>query len=266
MNTYTIATATPDTLPDFFALHPDPADLTTRLPVLRGRIESGQVHVDDMLILRSERGVEGTVLIPGPVQVPVFPRLRAETPDAAVTAFAQAIRARVQPERMLVLQDDQAPLNPAPIEAAGWVLDDRHVMYETDLQARRYTRDPQAREVNADHPEIRILLDSLGRADFQLRDGWTLCAFPDTSGQSVALGAVGPSGRTDWASLDMIGVLPGARGQGLGTRLHAHLLALAAEEHGRHGGGTAEGNDPMRRVFEKNGCHLVATQLYFKPA
>lgn len=266
MNTYTIEAATLDTLADLYALHPDPADATTRLPILRGRIESGQASLDDMLILRSGRGVEGTVLISGPLQVPVFPRYRADTPDDAVTALAQAIRARVQPERVLMLQDDQAPLNAAPIEAAGWMLDDCHVMYETDLQVCSYARDPEAREVDADDPEIRVLLHILGRADLQLRDGWTLCAFPDDCGQPVALGAVGPSGRTDWASVDMIGVLPETRGQGLGTRLHAHLLALAAEKYEHHSGGTGQGKQAMRRIFEKHGCQLVATQMYFKQA
>jgi GNAT superfamily N-acetyltransferase len=264
LNTYTIETATPDTLTDLYALHPDPADAAKHLPILLGRIESGQASLNDLLILRSGRGVEGTVLIFGPVQVPAFPRFRPDAPAEGVTAFARAIREKVGPERLLVLQDDQAPLNAAPIEAAGWVLHDRHVMYETDLQARSYARDPQAQEVDADDPEIRVLLDSLGRAGFQLRDGWTLLALPDTSGQSVALGAAGPSGRPDWASVDMIGVLPAARGQGLGTRLHAHLLALAAEGHGQHGGGTGQDNHAMRRVFEKNGSQLVATQMYFK--
>lgn len=264
MNTYQIEHPTLDTLADFFALHPDPADVARRLPTLRENIRAGRVLLENVLLLRSERGVEGTVLIPGPVQVPAFPRFRPDTPAEGITAFARAIREKVGPERLLVLQDDQAPPNAAPVEAAGWVLDDRHVMYETDLHARSYARDPEAQEVDAADPGIESLLDRLGRADFQLRDGWTLLALPDVSGQPAALGAAGPSGRPDWASVDMLGVLPHARGQGLGTRLHAHLLALAAEGHGQHGGGTGADNHAMRRIYEKNGSRLVVTQMYFR--
>lgn len=264
MNTYTVEPPTLDTLSDFFALHPDPADAAKRLPILRENLAAGRVRLENVLILHSERGVEGTVLISGPVQVPAFPRFRPDTPPEGITALAQALREKVGPERLLVLQDDQAPLNAEAVEAAGWVLDDHQALYQTDLHAHAYARDPQAREVEAHDPEIAALLDSLGRADFQLREGWTFLALSDESAQPVALGAAGPSGRPDWASVDLIGVLPGARGRGLGTRLHAYLLALAAERHSHHGGSTRADNHAMRRIYAKNGSQLVATQLYFR--
>lgn len=90
-----------------------------------------------------------------------------------------------------------------------------------------------------------------------------MIALPGAGGLPVALGAVGPGGRPDTAGLDLIGALPQARGQGLGTRLHAHLLALAAQRSAYHSGGTEAENSAMRRIFEKHGSRLVATQMYF---
>ena len=79
----------------------------------------------------------------------------------------------------------------------------------------------------------------------------------------MALGAIGPSGRPGCASINLIGVLPQGRGQGLGTRLHAHLMALAAQNHWCHAGGTEADNAAMRRIFDKHGSRQMATQLYF---
>ncbi|WP_104990148.1 GNAT family N-acetyltransferase [Deinococcus sp. NW-56] len=270
MNTYTIETPTLDTLTDFFALHPDPLDVAQRLPILRDNLAAGRVRLENLLILRSERGIEGTALISAAPQVPIFPRFRPDVTPAAMTALACALRDRAEPERKLLLQDDLAPLQHADaVLVAGWVRDAPvHVMYETDLQARSYPLVPDAVEGGDDlrqRPDIAALLETLGHSDWEWAEGWTLVALPGTDGQPVALGAFGPSGRPGWANLNMIGVHPSARSQGLGTRLHAHLLARAAESLAMHGGGTEQGNHAMRRIFENNGSRHVATQMYFRP-
>lgn len=266
MTPCTVQPATPETLADLYALHADPADVAKRLPMLRENIAAGKVSLDRILFLRSDRGVEGTVLLPGPLRVPAFPRFRPDVPADAMTAFARAIREKAEPQRLLVLQDDLAPLNAAAVEAAGWVLDSRHVMYETDLQARAYRGDPRAVEGGPDwlsRPEVRALLEGDGHTDYELAEEARLVALEE-GGQLAAFGTVGPSGRPGYASIHLIGVLPGARGRGLGTRLHAHLLGLAAGRFARHGGGTAADNGPMRRIYEKNGSQLQATQMYFR--
>lgn len=266
MNSFTIQSATPATLPDLFAPLPNPADAGTRLATLRQNIGAGKVSLENLLILRSERGVEGSVLLSRAVQVPAFPRFRTDVPNEGMTAFAQAIRERAEPERLLVLQDTLSPLRAAPIEAAGWVLESQHVVYETDLQARPYHHDPQVLEGGEEllgQPELQALLRDLGRADYTLADGWTLAVLREAD-NLLAVGAVGPSGRPSYASVDLIGVLPAARGRGLGTCLHEHLLSLAAERFTWHGGGTQADNHAMRRIYEKNGSHLQATQLYFR--
>nr|WP_280527639.1 GNAT family N-acetyltransferase [Deinococcus humi] len=78
------------------------------------------------------------------------------------------------------------------------------------------------------------------------------------------MGAFGPSNRPGWVNVNMLGVHPGSRGQGYGTRLHAHLLARAAERFVMHGGATEAENQPMRRIFEKHGSRHDATQLSFR--
>lgn len=268
MDTYTLEHPELGTLADFFALHPDPADVAKRLPVLRGNVEAGKVRLENVLILRSGRGVEGTALIPAAPRVPVFPRFRPGVTPGAVTVLARALRERTDPERVLLLQDDQAPLNREGVEAAGWRYGSTEVMYETDLRARSYAPIPGAIEGGEDlwqHPGVAALLTTLGRPDEEGREDWTLVALRREADEDtfVALGAYGPS-RPGYGGADMIGVHPTMRGKGLGTRLHAHLLSRLAREFARHGGLTSADNRAMRRIFEKNGSRPTVTQMYFR--
>ncbi|CAM3371638.1 N-acetyltransferase domain-containing protein [Deinococcus saxicola] len=263
MTTFSVQPATAETLPDLVALITDREDAARRLNFMRERLAGGQLKLEWTLILRSERGVEGHALINAVPQIPVFPHLRADAPEEAMTALAHAILEGAGPGQQLLLDDNLAPLQPAPFEVAGWVLDSRHVIYETDLRAHSYLLDSQAHSVDADRPDIRELLKRLGQPDLELSEDWTLIALPGADGLTSALGAVGPGGRPDIASINLIGVLPQASGQGLGTRLHAHLLALAAQKFAQHAGGTEAENSAMRRIFDKHGSRLAATQMYF---
>ncbi|CAM3638291.1 GNAT family N-acetyltransferase [Deinococcus frigens] len=264
MNTFTIQPATAETLPDLVALVTDREDAARRLNFLRERLAGGQFKLENTLILRSERGVEGHTLINALAQIPIFPHLRSDVPEEAVMALARAVREQAAPGQSLLLDSNLASLRAAPFEAAGWVLDSRHVVYETDLRARSYPLDPQAQSVDANRPDIRELLEQLGQPHLEPSEDWTLIALAGADGSPAALGATGPGGRPDTASINLIGVLPQSRGQGLGTHLHAHLLALAARKFARHDGGTEAENSAMRRVFDKHGSRLMATQMYFK--
>lgn len=271
MNIYTVETATGATLADAYALHPDREEAARLLAGLRERVAAGHATPEQVLILRSDEGVRGVVVIPPNPHVPLFPRLRRDTPAEQMTAFLRVLREQVSgtPQRQLLLDDRLAPLEPMPAEAAGWVSDaPAHVMYQTDLRARPYPVAPETVEGGDElrqRPEIAALLDILGQSDWEGGEDWTLVAVPDPDGRPIALGAFGPSGRPGWVNLNMIGVHPEARGQGHGTRLHAHLLSRAAERFTTHGGGTEAGNHAMRRIYQKNGSRHVATQLYFRP-
>ncbi|RJF71730.1 GNAT family N-acetyltransferase [Deinococcus cavernae] len=270
MNTYHIEQATPATLSDIYALH-DPADAARRLPALQKRVAEGKTSADRFWLLRSERGVEGVVNLTARPEIPLFPRYRADTPAAHVTAFLKHLKELVsgQPEQQLILDSQLVPLNPAPAEAARWVLDDSQAVYETTLSSLPVRFDAGAQKVDQatlDSPALRRLLSELGRGGWELQPDWTLVMLTSDAGEPVALGAAGPSGRPGYAGIDLIGVHPNYRRQGYGTRLHAHLLTLAAEEFEMHGGGTPGENHAMRRIFDRNGSRQLSDQLYFRQA
>ena len=66
--------------------------------------------------------------------------------------------------------------------------------------------------------------------------------------------------------IHMLGVRPERRGAGLGRALHAHLLAVAAQTHSKHGGTTDFNNLTMRRIFERNGAVLSEQKQWLMPA
>ncbi|MDO4246639.1 MAG: GNAT family protein [Deinococcus sp.] len=260
--------ATLATLPDAFVLHPDPAEVQARLERFLQRVADGKASPDQFVILRSERGVEGVATLAPQSFIPLLIQTRSDTASSARQQFFAALL-ELAPERTLLLDSGHTPPDAAPALAAGWTLDDEQVVYETDLSARRWTLAPNALEGGAElleRPDIRALAAELGQADLELGESWRLVALLDETGNPTALGAVGPSGRPDWASIDLIGVREAKRSQGSGTRLHAHLLARAAQEFGWHVGRTEAENHAMRRVFERNGSREKARQLYFRPA
>ncbi|GGL13890.1 GNAT family N-acetyltransferase [Deinococcus radiotolerans] len=270
--TYITESPTLDTLPDIYALHADLAERNRLLSVLRENLAAGRNRLENLLILRSDRGIEGTALVSPAVQVPYFPRLRPDVTEEAMTLLARTLRDRAESERRLILQNDLAPLHREAVEAAGWQYSSTEVAYDTDLTARTYALDPRAQEGDESmllRPDVQALIHALGSQLQQFsggfRDGWTVVALPgDEVGEPLlALGAYGPA-KPGYGGVDMIGVHPQARGQGLGTRLNAHLLARLAERFTQHGGLTSADNHAMRRILQKNGSRHTATQMYFQ--
>ncbi|WP_168734869.1 hypothetical protein [Deinococcus sp. KSM4-11] len=150
MPSFTLQAATLATLPELYALNPDAVENARLLKTLRGKIERGEAHLSNTLILRTARGVEGTVFF-GPAPHPyVFPDLRTDAPAEAITAFLRTLRRKLQgtSERQLVLDSARADVSTEAVLSAGWALDDSQVVYETDLRAftwrgspiRRYAR------------------------------------------------------------------------------------------------------------------------------
>ena len=134
LNTFTVERATDATLPDAYALHPDRAEAERRLAQFRERVEAGQATPEGFVLLRSGRGVEAVVLIADNPHVPLIPRSRADTPHAGLTLLYTHLH-DAAPERTLLLDSTLNVLAAAPALAAGWILDDEQVMYETDLRA-----------------------------------------------------------------------------------------------------------------------------------
>ncbi len=62
-----------------------------------------------------------------------------------------------------------------------------------------------------------------------------------------------------WCTLPFMGVVQGHRTQGLGVWVHRHGLAMLRAQGGQmYHGGTSAQNEPMLRLFERNGCALHA--------
>lgn len=62
-----------------------------------------------------------------------------------------------------------------------------------------------------------------------------------------------------WSRITYMGLLPGFRGKGLGSRLHRHGFSMMRDFGGAvYHGGTAADNLPMVRLFEKSGCQRFA--------
>ena len=66
------------------------------------------------------------------------------------------------------------------------------------------------------------------------------------------------------ASLDLISLLPEARGRGLGNSMFVSALNYAVRQGAnRYLGSTGEDNLAMQRLFERNGCQLLAQRRVF---
>jgi len=111
--------------------------------------------------------------------------------------------------------------------------------------------------------DVQALLEALDRKTLALQEGWNLFGLPGADGVLAALAACGPA-RPGTGGIDLIGVHPAQRGQGLGKRLHGHLLTHLAAQFPEHGGITGADNHPMRRVFAGGGSQHTHTQLYFR--
>jgi len=93
-------------------------------------------------------------------------------------------------------------------------------------------------------------------------EGW-LAAF-DGDG---AVGAVLPQPYPDdpRGSIFYVGVVPERRARGHGTVLHAHgLWRLSARGAASYVGSTDVRNEPMRRVFARNGCRETKRQIFLR--
>lgn len=75
-------------------------------------------------------------------------------------------------------------------------------------------------------------------------------------GEPAAALVVRVDAHDGWSSISYMGVRPAMRGRGLGSHLQRRGFAIMRAHDGRlYHDGCAEDNAPMRRVFERHGCH-----------
>ncbi len=96
-------------------------------------------------------------------------------------------------------------------------------------------------------------------------DRWRV-AIVDGEPAGVVLPTPYPDAPTE-GTLSYIGILPAFRGRGLGRDLHASGLRLLADAGCTvYKGSTDQRNEPMARVFARNGCPVDGIQLFLKLA
>lgn len=80
--------------------------------------------------------------------------------------------------------------------------------------------------------------------------------------EPVAFACAQVNPRNGWGRISYVGVVPEARGQGLGAWAHRHGFAmLRAQGATRYEGGTSVANGAMNRLFEKHGCEQFRFEI-----
>lgn len=248
------------------------------------RVESGQLSYRNLYVLKSGRGVEAAFAL-GKAPVLVL-RARHDLPGAGQQVLAAQLETLEEVGRKTLILDSRlCSLDAEVFLRRGWSLESDSVLYTTDLKAQHHAPDPAVIErpvTDLLSPELRRLYVHLLQADPTIGDtgtadpqaalgdavndgGQRLFVVPDGAGEVIAAATLGLGPRGE-ASIHMVGVTPERRGQGLGARLHAHLLHEAASVSSTHMGGTDAANTAMIRIFERNGALQQSRQRQFRQA
>jgi GNAT superfamily N-acetyltransferase len=95
------------------------------------------------------------------------------------------------------------------------------------------------------------MLGSFGR----MRNDPACFQIGSLDGEDVAFVCAQVAAKDGWSRIAYMGLVPAARGQGLGRWLHRHGFAMIKEQGGKlYHGGTAASNKAMLALFEAHGC------------
>lgn len=125
----------------------------------------------------------------------------------------------------------------------------------------------QAMSFSANQPSTLTMDQQLESVEAELGEGWrSTCRvfFEGGTAIGVAIPHIEP-GRPGEGRLFYFGILPSARGRGLGSFLHKQALSMLKELGAEYYvGSTHMANAAMQRVFERNGCEVRAyTESYY---
>jgi ribosomal protein S18 acetylase RimI-like enzyme len=119
-----------------------------------------------------------------------------------------------------------------------------------DLLQEASIGSPDGVDTNVGSAAIAGLLD----ADSDALDARTV-QVGHLNGQAVAVLFCLATPQDGWSTIAFIGVVPSHRKRGLGLQAHRHGIATLRELGGTiYHDGTSESNEPMRRLFAKQGC------------
>ena len=95
------------------------------------------------------------------------------------------------------------------------------------------------------------MLANFGR----MRDDPECFQIGSLEGEDVAFVCAQVAAKDGWSRIAYMGLVPAARGKGLGRWLHRHGFAMIKEQGGKlYHGGTAASNKAMLALFEAHGC------------
>lgn len=83
--------------------------------------------------------------------------------------------------------------------------------------------------------------------------------------RAVAFVCAQVSPEDGWSRITYMGLVPDARGRGLGTWVHRRGFRMLREQGGKlYHGGTAAANTGMLRLFREHGCKEVVRMLEYE--
>lgn len=167
------------------------------------------------------------------------------------------------PSSKLILKRSSSRLFDDIALARGWSLQERSIHYLTFLQNRQDLHsDGQVKsfdleELNSEQFQDFFLALNSEQSRSEIHERFT--DYENTSvqilienNQFIAAGVMGFV--RDTIAMDIIGVLPRKRRQGLGTRLHQHMMWISRALGNNYVGMTDAENLPMLKIFESNRC------------
>ena len=210
--------------------------------------------------------------------------LGAEACESAARAVARAFPAG--DGEILIWERPEAAAWRTAVEATGFAIARRKVFFDRDLREALppVDRGLELRSLaEVGESALRARLVAVARGD----PGQEAAADPDAEWRELVDGggarfdprswfvvddARGPAGvllpqplDETTGTLSYVGVLPERRREGLGLALHATgLRCLADRGSSRYVGSTDVRNEPMQRVFARNGCRRVGVQGFFR--
>ena len=212
------------------------------------RLEHGKVNALDTELLAALSGLTAVSTRPRAEQI--TPRYREALLEAGFVELGERIEFKSPMEDLP--GDEGSPLLWRDRAAVGKDL-------AIEMLSRTSNGDPHGVEEHERPAEA--LADML--SDVELSNGPECVQVGYLDGEPVAF-VMAQVGNEGWSRISYMGLVPAARGQGLGTWVHRHGFSMMRSQGGTlYHGGTAATNQPMLRLFESHGCKLYARMVSF---
>lgn len=281
MKEYHFSNVTDNTLNDFLDLNMPAGMLEhTQNSLNQGTLSYAQMY----LFQQAERILAAFTLGNAPIVVPRADfSLSHEDLHAFATMLPDVLKEHQAEDKILILDSNLTAIDADVFEEAGWQLQGHDKLYQTDVSAGEWQLEPSVSQ----QPAAALLSEAMQEFyDALLQEDATIGdtdsndpkdAFAEAiSDESMQLFVMEEHGNIiaaatlsemmpEHVAIHLLGVLPSRRGQGIGARLHAHLLAVAKAQGAlRHVGGTAADNHAMHAIYQQNGAELTAEHYQFR--